>query len=81
MLLMRWLSIEMKTLVATFPVFTSSNRPALIAIGAGVGEGEGDGVWASDAVIVKSEIASATAPAAERVLFIRLAESGQTLLT
>ena len=78
MLLMRWFSIEMKTLFAIFPVLTSSNRPALIAIGDG--GGEGDGVWACDAVVVKREIASAIAPAASRVLFIRRAESGQTLL-
>jgi uncharacterized repeat protein (TIGR03803 family) len=35
MLLMRWFSIEMKTLFSIFPVLTSSNRPALIADDAG----------------------------------------------
>jgi hypothetical protein len=38
MLLIRWFSTEIKTLFAIFPVFTSSNRPALIATGSGVGE-------------------------------------------
>ena len=60
----------MKTLFEILPVFTSSNRPALIATGGGVGEGEGDEVWARDAVVVKREMASATAPAANRVRFI-----------
>src|SRR5262249_4827581 len=63
MLLMRWLSTRMKTLLAIFPVLTSSNRPALIATGAGVGEGVGLGedsdVSACDAVSVKSKIAPA----------------------
>ena len=74
----------MKTSFSIFPVLTSSNRPALIAIGEGEGEGDGDGdgegVWASNGVLVKRETASAIAPAANRVLFIR-AENGQTLLT
>src|SRR6478752_1230515 len=80
MLLMRWFSIKMKTSFSIFPVLTSSNRPALIAIGEGDGDGEGEGVWASNGVLVKRETASAIAPAANRVLFIR-AENGQTLLT
>src|ERR1051326_7386068 len=74
MLLMRWFSIKMKTLFAIFPVLTSSNRPALIATGAGVGEGVGlgetVGVWECDVVVVKTEIASAIVPAANRVPFI-----------
>jgi len=64
----------MKTLLAIFPVFTSSKRPALIATGAGVGEGvglgEAVGVWECDVVVAKTEIASAIVPAANRVLFI-----------
>src|SRR5438874_11510963 len=82
MLLIRWFSIKMKTSFSIFPVLTSSNRPALIAIGEGAGDGDGDGegVWASNGVLVKRETASAIAPAANRVLFIR-AENGQTLLT
>src|ERR1700757_743628 len=55
MLLMRWSSTRMKTLLAIFPVFTSSKRPALIATGAGVGEGvglgEAVGVWERDVVV------------------------------
>src|SRR5438874_664327 len=86
MLLIRWFSIKMKTSFSIFPVLTSSNRPALIAIGEGEGEGDGDGdgdgegVWASNGVLVKRETASAIAPAANRVFFIR-AENGHTLLT
>src|SRR6476620_4829422 len=82
MLLIRWFSIKIKTSFWIFPVLTSSNRPALIAIGEGDAEGDGDGegVWASNGVIVKRETASAIAPIANRVLFIR-AENGQTLLT
>src|SRR5438552_13629652 len=80
MLLMRWFSIKMKTSFSIFPVLTSSNRPALIAIGEGEGDGAGEGVWASNGVLVKRETASAIAPAANRVLFIR-AENGQNLLT
>jgi hypothetical protein len=85
MLLMRWFSIVMKTLFAIFPVLTSSNRPALIATGAGDGDGDGDGegegegdgegVWACDAVVIKREIASATAPATSRILFITFIDS------
>src|SRR5437763_1237488 len=78
MLLMRWFSIKMKTSFSIFPVLTSSNRPALIAIGEG--DGDGDGVWASNGVLVKRENASAIAQAANRVLFIRT-ENGHTLLT
>src|SRR5438552_17636751 len=80
MLLIRWFSIKMKTSFSTFPVLTSSNRPALIAIGEGDGDGDGEGVWASNGVLVKRKTASAIAPAANRVLFIR-AENGHTLLT
>jgi hypothetical protein len=83
MLLIRWFSIKIKTSFWIFPVLTSSNRPALIAIGEGDAEGDGDGegVWASNGVIVKRETASAIAPIANRVLFIRRAENDQTLLT
>src|SRR2546430_6072547 len=81
MLLMRWFSIKMKTSFSIFPVLTSSNRPALIAIGEGDAEGDVEGVWASNGVLFKRETASAIAPAANRVLFIRRAENGQTLLT
>src|SRR5436309_8648761 len=80
MLLIRWFSIKMKTSFSIFPVLTSSNRPALIAISEGEGDGDGEGVWASNGVLVKRETASAIAPAANRVLFIR-AENGQNLLT
>src|SRR6476646_8935912 len=83
MLLIRRFSIKIKTSFWIFPVLTSSNRPALIAIGEGdaVGDGDGEGVWESNGVIVKRETATAIAPISNRVLFIRRAENDQTLLT